>query len=31
VDRLIWQLCDQQSWQRIGHAWFDAQGYFSAR
>ncbi|MDQ2788447.1 MAG: hypothetical protein M3Y73_01560 [Actinomycetota bacterium] len=31
VDRLIWQLCDQQSWLRIGQAWFDAQRYFNAR
>jgi hypothetical protein len=25
VDRLIWQICDRQAWQRIGQAWFDAQ------
>lgn len=24
VDRLIWQICDQESWQCIGHAWYDA-------
>lgn len=30
VDRLIWQVCDQQSWQRIGQAWFDAQRYLTA-
>jgi hypothetical protein len=27
IDRLVWQLCDQHSWQSIGHAWFDAQQY----
>ncbi|MGH3825022.1 MAG: hypothetical protein ACRDRA_19625 [Pseudonocardiaceae bacterium] len=31
VDRLIWQVCDQQSWQRIGHAWFDAHRYLTNR
>jgi hypothetical protein len=25
VDRLVWQVCDRQAWQRIGQAWFDAQ------
>jgi hypothetical protein len=25
LDRLIWQICDRQAWQRIGQAWFDAQ------
>jgi hypothetical protein len=29
VDRLVWQVCDRQSWQRIGQAWFDAQQYLS--
>ncbi|MGH3833542.1 MAG: hypothetical protein ACRDRS_24425 [Pseudonocardiaceae bacterium] len=29
VDRLVWQLCDQQSWRRIGQAWFDAQQYLA--
>lgn len=31
VDRLVWQVCDQQSWQRIGQAWFDAQQYLTTR
>lgn len=31
VDRLVWQLCDQQSWRRIGQAWFDAQQYLTLR
>ena len=30
VDRLVWQVCDQQSWLRIGQAWFDAQRYLTA-
>ena len=25
VDRLVWQVCDQQSWRAIGDAWFAAQ------
>ncbi len=29
VDRLIWQVCDQQSWHHIGQAWFDAQRYLA--
>ena len=29
VDRLVWQVCDRQSWQRIGQAWFDAQQHLS--
>ena len=31
VDRLVWQLCDQHSWRRIGQAWFDAQRYLTLR
>lgn len=27
VDQLVWQVCDRQSWRRIGDAWFDAQRY----
>ena len=27
VDRLVWQVCDQQSWRAIGDAWFAAQRY----
>ena len=27
VDRLVWQVCDQQSWRAIGGAWFAAQRY----
>lgn len=27
VDRLVWQICDRQAWQRIGQAWFDAARY----
>lgn len=27
VDRLVWQVCDQQSWRAIGDAWFVAQRY----
>ena len=27
IDQLIWQVCDQQSWRRIGDTWFDAQRY----
>ncbi|MFN2496159.1 MAG: hypothetical protein ABR608_09680 [Pseudonocardiaceae bacterium] len=30
VDRLVWQVCDRQSWRRIGEAWFDAQRYLNA-
>ena len=30
VDRLVWQVCDRQSWQRIGQVWFDAQQYLAA-
>lgn len=30
VDRLLWQVCDQQSWQRIGDAWFNVQRYLTA-
>ena len=29
VDRLVWQVCDQHSWRRIGQAWFDAQQYLT--
>jgi hypothetical protein len=29
VDRLVWQVCDQQSWERIGQAWFDAARYLA--
>lgn len=29
IDRLVWQICDRQAWQRIGQAWFDAQQYLS--
>jgi len=29
VDRLVWQICDRQAWQRIGQAWFDAQQYLA--
>jgi hypothetical protein len=29
VDRLVWQVCDQQSWRRIADAWFAAQQYLS--
>ncbi|MGH3777002.1 MAG: hypothetical protein ACRDRR_14955 [Pseudonocardiaceae bacterium] len=29
VDRLVWQVCDRQSWRRIGEAWFDAQRYLN--
>jgi hypothetical protein len=29
VDRLIWQVCDQQSWRHIGQAWFDAQRHLA--
>jgi hypothetical protein len=31
IDRLVWQVCDQQSWRRIGRAWFDAQQYLALR
>lgn len=27
VDRLVWQVCDRQSWRAIGEAWFAAQRY----
>jgi hypothetical protein len=27
VDRLVWQVCDQQAWRRIADAWFTAQRY----
>ncbi|MGH3673140.1 MAG: hypothetical protein ACRDSH_21360 [Pseudonocardiaceae bacterium] len=29
VDRLVWQVCDQRSWQCIGQAWFDAARYLA--
>jgi hypothetical protein len=29
VDRLVWQVCDQQSWRRIADAWFAAQRYLT--
>ena len=31
VDQLVWQVCDQQAWRRIGDAWFAAQQYLHAR
>ena len=30
IDRLVWQVCDQQSWLKIGQAWFAAQRYLTA-
>lgn len=27
ADRLVWQVCDRQSWRAIGDAWFAAQRY----
>lgn len=27
IDQLVWQVCDQQAWRRIGDAWFAAQQY----
>jgi hypothetical protein len=29
VDRLVWQVCDQQSWRRIADAWFTTQRYLT--
>ena len=29
VDRLVWQVCDQQAWRRIADAWFTAQRYLA--
>lgn len=29
VDRLVWQVCDQQTWRRIADASFTAQRYLA--
>lgn len=29
VDRLVWQLCDRQSWRAIGDAWLVAEQYLT--
>jgi hypothetical protein len=31
VDRLIWQVCDQQSWRSIADTWFTAQRHLTTR
>ncbi|MGH3850923.1 MAG: hypothetical protein ACRDRT_14685 [Pseudonocardiaceae bacterium] len=31
IDQLVWQVCDQQAWRRIGDAWFQAQQYLDSR
>ena len=31
VEQLVWQVCDQQAWRRIGDAWFAAQCYLDSR
>ncbi|MGH3853197.1 MAG: hypothetical protein ACRDR6_06795 [Pseudonocardiaceae bacterium] len=31
IDQLVWQVCDQQSWRRIGDTWFDALRYLDHR
>ena len=31
IDQLVWQVCDQQAWRRIGDAWFAAQQYLHTR
>jgi hypothetical protein len=30
VDRLVWQVYDQQSWRSIADAWFDAHQYLAS-
>ncbi len=30
IDQLVWQVCDQQAWRRIGDAWFAAQQYLDS-
>jgi hypothetical protein len=31
IEQLVWQVCDQQAWRRIGDAWFQAQQYLHGR
>lgn len=30
VGQLVWQVCDRESWRRIGDAWFDVQRYLDS-
>jgi len=31
INQLVWQVCDQQAWRRIGDAWFEVQRHLDGQ